>query len=209
MIALLAAGLACLSCASAVPASAAGVSASAPAAARCEVVVTIPALDVRERLRYHPGSPDDGPGTRIQNRGDLASPLGPDGGVRAGEVGNFFIAGHRTTAGGPLKHLRQLRPGDVVTVRTRCGADTATTHVYEVTRKSRYIDFFTRKGRALQIAPVPFAPGVEPTQPMITLSTCATQEDNARGDRRRDRYGNPPGRWVVVGQLVEQPPQIG
>jgi sortase A len=49
---------------------------------------------------------------------------------------------------------------------------------------------------------VPFHPRQDPTVPMITLSTCATQEDNARGDRRRDRYGNPPGRWVVVGVLT-------
>jgi sortase A len=187
--------------------SAPAASAAEPVASRCEVVVRIPALDVREDLRYYRGSPDDGPGTRIQNRGDLASPLGPGGGTRAGELGNFFIAGHRTSAAAPLKHLRHLRPGDEVIVRTRCGDGFDQTHTYAVTRKARYIDFFTRKGRALQIAPVPFAPGTEATQPMITLSTCATQEDNARGDRRRDRYGNPPGRWVVIGVLRNREPE--
>lgn len=168
----------------------------------CDVVVTIPAIDVREHLVYYQGSPDDGRGTRIQNTGVLASPQGAAGGVRAGEIGNHFIAGHRTSAGGPLLKLRQMRRGDLVHVRTRCAGGSDVTHTYSVVGRARYIDFFTRKGRADQIAPVPFQPGAEPTEAMVTLSTCATQEDNARGDRRRDRFGNPPGRWVVVGRLT-------
>ena len=204
---LAAAAAACLQCATVLPASAASLPPSAVgAAARCEVVVTIPAIRVREELRYHAGSPDDAKGTRIQNTGDLASPLGPNGGVRAGEVGNHFIAGHRTSAGSPLLHLRKLRAGDIVRVRTRCDGASDVTHTYTVTtRKARYIDFFTRKGRAAQIASVPFSPGEMSTVPMVALSTCATQEDNARGDRRRDRFGNPPGRWVVVGVLTSGP----
>jgi len=180
----------------------AGLPGAAPAAGRCETVVTIPDIGVRTELRYYAGSPDDGKGTRIQDRGVLASPVGPRGGVAAGEVGNHFIAGHRTSAGGPLLHLRGLRKGDLVKVRTRCSDGGDVTHTYAVTKRSQYIDFFTAKGRAAQIAPVPFHPGQDPTLPMVTLSTCATQEDNARGDRRRDRYGNPPGRWVVVGVLT-------
>lgn len=176
--------------------------AAAPAERGCAVVVTIPAIDVREDLVYYQGSPDDRRGTRIQDTGALASPQGPDGGVRAGEVGNHFIAGHRTSAGGPLLKVRQLHRGDVVRIRTRCASGSDITHTYTVAGRARYIDFFTRAGRADQIAPVPFRRGVEPTQAMVTLSTCATQEDNARGDRRRDRFGNPPGRWVVVGILT-------
>lgn len=198
LVALLA--VACIQCATAAPES---LTATDDPAARCDVVVTIPEIDVQEDLRYYPGSPDDDRGTRIQNTGDLASPLGRQGGVRAGEVGNFFIAGHRTSAGGPLLQLRQLRRGDIVKVRTRCGDGVNVTHTYAITGKSRYIDFFTRRGRAAQIAPVPFQPGAAPARPMVTLSTCATQEDRARGDRRLDRFGNPPGRWVVVGVLTE------
>ncbi len=175
---------------------------SARAAERCRTVVTIPDIGVHRDLRYYAGSPDDGKGTRIQDKGVLASPIGSRGGVTAGEVGNHFIAGHRTSAGGPLLHLRKLRKGDLVMVRTRCADGGDVTHTYAVTNRSRYIDFFTAKGRAAQIAPVPFHPGQEPIVPMVTLSTCATQEDNARGDRRRDRHGNPPGRWVVVGVLT-------
>lgn len=189
--------VACLQCATVTPA----VAAAGEPTARCDVVVAIPEIDVREELRYYPGSPDDGRGTRIQDTGDLASPLGRRGGVRAGDIGNLFVAGHRTSSGGPLLHLRQLRRGDVVRVRTRCDDGVDVTHRYVITERARYIDFFTRKGRAAQISPVPLQPGVAPTEPMLTLSTCATQEDRARGDRRRDRFGNPPGRWVVVGVL--------
>jgi sortase A len=169
----------------------------------CRVTVTVPDIDVRRSLTYYAGSPDDGPGTRIQNRGRLASPLGPKGGVAAGDIGNLFIAGHRNTAGGPLLRIRELGRGDVVRVRERCDDGTDTTHAYTLTSRPRYIDFFTRPGRALQIAPVPFHPGRPAVQSMLTLSTCATQEDNRRGDRRRDRNGNPPGRWVVAGVLTQ------
>lgn len=199
----LVATVACLPYVVVLPSAAAATPTASATTARCAVVVTIPAIGVREELRYHAGSPDDAKGTRIQNTGDLASPLGPKGGVRVGEVGNHFIAGHRTSAGSPLLNLRKLRAGDIVRVRTRCDGTGEVTHTYTITsRKARYIDFFTRKGRAAQIAPVPFRPGEVPTVPMLTLSTCATQEDNARGDRRRDRFGNPPGRWVVVGVLT-------
>ena len=197
LVAVLAA--ACLQCASATPAVSVAID---DPVARCDVVVSIPEIDVREELRYYPGSPDDGKGTRIQDTGDLASPVGRRGGVRAGDIGNFFIAGHRTSAGGPLLHLRSLRRGDIVKVRTRCDDGVDVTHRYVIAERATYIDFFTRKGRAAQIAPVPLRPGEVPTQPMVTLSTCATQEDRARGDRRRDRFGNPPGRWVVVGVLT-------
>lgn len=199
----LVAAAACLQCVVVLPSAAAATPTALGETARCAVVVTIPAIGVREELRYHTGSPDDAKGTRIQDAGDLASPLGPYGGVRAGEVGNHFIAGHRTSAGSPLLNLRKVRAGDIVRVRTRCDGGSDVTHMYTITsRKARYIDFFTRKGRAAQIAPVPFSPGEVPTVPMVTLSTCATPEDNARGDRRRDRFGNPPGRWVVVGVLT-------
>jgi sortase A len=190
--------LAAAACAALAPTAAAG---AERASATCAVVVSIPSIGMREELRYYAGSPDDGRGTRIQNAGDLASPLGDGGGVRAGEVGNHFIAGHRTSAGAPLLHIRRLRPGDAVVVRTRCAGAPTTTHTYTVTARARYVDFFTRTGRAAQIAPVPFQPGAAPTQAMLTLSTCATQEDKARGDLRKDRFGNPPGRWVVVGVL--------
>ena len=110
---------------------ASGVVLAAPAATAidgeqsCRVTVTIPDIDVRRSLTYYRGSPDDGPGTRIQNRGGLASPQGPKGGVTAGDIGNLFIAGHRNTAGGPLLRIRDLGRGDVV--RSASDAMTAPT----------------------------------------------------------------------------------
>lgn len=165
--------------------------------------MTIPDIDVRRELTRYVGSPDDGPGTRIQNRGRLASPIGPRGGVTPGDIGNLFIAGHRTSAGGALLRIRELERGDVVRVRERCADGVDTTYTYTLQGRPRYIDFLTRQGRVAQIAPVPFHPGRSPVQAMLTLSTCATQEDNKRGDVRRDRQGNPPGRWVVAGVLTE------
>jgi len=198
MIALAAVVVACMQCASGAPTV---TQMSEQARSRCEVVVTIPDIGVREKLHYYTGSPDDGRGTRIQDTGSLASPLGSGGGVRAGTIGNHFIAGHRTSAGGPLLHLRKLRSGDLVVVRTQCEGRGEVAHTYAVVGRAQYIDFFTREGRAAQIAPVPFQPGAEPSDARVTLSTCATQEDKARGDTRKDRFGNPPGRWVVVGVL--------
>jgi sortase A len=172
----------------------------------CRVTVTSPSIDVRKELTHYVGSPDDGPGTRIQDRGRLASPVGSRGGVTAGDIGNLFIAGHRNTAGGPLLRIRELGRGDVVRVRERCADGVDTTYTYTLKARPRYIDFFTRQGRAAQIAAVPFHPDRIAVQPMLTLSTCATQEDKRRGDVRRDRHGNPPGRWVVAGVLTETVP---
>ena len=86
-------------------------------------------------------------------------------------------------------------------MRTQCADGVEVNQRYVIATRATYVDFFTRKGRAAQIAPVPLQPDQVPTQPMMTLSTCATQEDHKRGDRRRDRFGNPPGRWVVVAVL--------
>jgi sortase A len=38
-----------------------------------------------------------------------------------GQLGNVALAGHRTTWGAPLKHLDQLRKGDVITIWTATG----------------------------------------------------------------------------------------
>jgi sortase A len=183
----------------AVPATA---NASAPGDEWCKVTVSVPAIGVKENLSYYVGTPDDGEGTRIQNRGGFASPLGKRNTTTAGGVGNFFIAGHRNSAGAPLLRVRELRRGDEVRVRVLCKNISDTRYVYTLDGAPKYVDFFTKAGRRAQSAPVPFRPGVKATIPMVTISTCATQEDAARGDRRRDQYGNPAGRWVVAGELT-------
>jgi sortase A len=146
-------------------------------------------------VRYR-GSPDDGPGTRIQNRGPTASPRGPSGGVGPGDVGNFIVTGHRLSGKAPFRYLPRLRPGDRVRVRS---GDTV--HVYEITG-TRRTSFRSAPSLAEQSAAVPGHPGEAPVEAMITLSTCATIEDHAAGNFWADRFGNPEHRIDKIGVLV-------
>jgi len=169
---------------------------------RCITTMTIPRIDVSTKVRTYEGSPDDAKGTRIQDRGILASPVGANGGVAAGRQGNFHVNGHRNSAGGVLQDLRKLRRGDLVQVDEMCEQARDMTYTYRIESRASYIDFFTPAGRAAQIAETPMSPGVPATRGYISISTCATQEDHARGDYRKDAFHNPPGRWVSIGVRV-------
>lgn len=101
-----------------------------------------------------------------------------------GQVGNFALAGHRTTFGRPLHDIDRLADGDLVVVETA-----ATVHVYEVA--SREIVF---PSDVEVIAPVPSDAGAAPTAAVLTLTSChpkfaATQ------------------RFVVHANLVESVPR--
>jgi sortase A len=163
--------------------------------------LTVPRLGLRDFpvVRYR-GSPDDAPGTAIQNDGDLASPRGPGGGVAAGEVGNHIVTGHRLSSTEPFRYLPSLPRGSRVLVRV---GDTV--HVYEV-RRTRWTSFRSQESLAAQRAPVPGRPGVEATRPMITLSTCATLEDHAAGNYWSDEFDNPEHRIDKIGVLVATRP---
>lgn len=158
--------------------------------------VTIPALGIRDvpTVRYR-GRPDDGPGTAIQNTGVMASPRGPRGGVGPGVVGNFIVTGHRTSHGAPLADLPSLERGDRVLVRSG-----EQVFVYRIVG-TRETSFRSPASLARQAAPVPGHPGREPVRPMLTLSTCATPEDNAAGNFWRDEHGNPEHRIDKIGAL--------
>lgn len=163
--------------------------------------VTIPAIGLRDFpvVRY-PGSPDDAPGTDIQDAGEMASPRGPRGGTGPGEVGNFIVTGHRLTGPAPLRHSPSLRRGDRIRVRT---GDTV--FVYEV-RRTRWTSFREPASLRAQRAEVPGRPGEDATQPMITLSTCATLEDHAVGNYWHDEFDNPEHRIDKIGVLVATRP---
>ena len=150
-------------------------------------------------VRYR-GSPDDAPGTRIQNADEMASPRGPRGGVGPGEVGNFIVTGHRLTGAAPLRDAPSLRRGDRIVVRS---GDTV--HTYEVVR-TRETSFRSEESLAAQRAAVPGRPGAEPTQAMLTLSTCATLEDHAKGNYWSDEFGNPEHRIDKIAVLVSSRP---
>lgn len=79
-----------------------------------------------------------------------------------GEVGNFAIAGHRTTYGKPLAEIASLRPGDEVIVETAAGES-----VYAV--RSHTI---VRPWESEVIAPVPGDRAAKPTKAMLTLTSC-------------------------------------
>ncbi|MFP5219193.1 MAG: class E sortase [Actinomycetes bacterium] len=81
---------------------------------------------------------------------------------RPGELGNLVISGHRTTYGAPFAHLDRLVPGDAVVVETR-----DTWYTYRVTGT----EIVTPQAVEVTL-PVPNRPGVEPTESVLTLTTC-------------------------------------
>lgn len=79
-----------------------------------------------------------------------------------GKVGNFALAGHRTTYAAPFRHIGRLRPGDDIIIEAR-----EARYTYRVTAKKVVAP------HAMEvIAPVPGRPGRRPTEAMITLTTC-------------------------------------
>ena len=99
-----------------------------------------------------------------------------------GQVGNFAVAGHRKTHGEPFRHLEEMRVGDYIVVETR-----DTWYTYREDRDPFIID----PTDLAIVDPVPDSPGKEPTQKLVTLTTCnpwwASYE-----------------RMIVVGHLVAQ-----
>ncbi|MGP4043270.1 class E sortase [Streptomyces sp. 2A115] len=159
--------------------------------------LAIPEIGLKDlRVVPYEGTTDDWPGTRIQNRGVGASPYGSRGGVGPGEVGNYLVTAHRLSAGGPLRELAALDEGDSVFVTVG-----GTVYEYEIT-ETRETSFRSPRSLAEQRAAVPGFPGKRPTQAMITISTCATPEDNAAGNYWRDDRGNPEHRIDKIGVLT-------
>lgn len=70
--------------------------------------------------------------------------------------------------------------------------------------KTRWVSFRSAKSLRAQRAEVPGRPGKEATRGWITISTCATPEDRARGNYWTDRFGNPEHRIDKIGLLVNR-----
>ncbi len=142
------------------------------------------------------GSTDDRRGTVIQNRGQAASPHGPDGGVGPGGIGNYQVTAHRLSSTRAFIDLPRLRRGDRIEVKA---GDVR--YVYEVT-KTRRVSFRSPASLEKQRAEVPGKPGAVADRAYITLSTCATPEDHAAGNFWSDEFGNPEHRIDKIGELV-------
>lgn len=163
--------------------------------------LTIPSIGVTDlRVVPYEGTTDDGPGTRIQDRGVAASPYGEEGGVGPGETGNYLVTAHRLSAGGPFRDLPALGKGDPVLV-----TEGGTVYEYRITA-DRWTSFRSERSLAEQRAEVPGEPGEKPARAMITLSTCATPEDDAAGNLWRDAHHNPEHRIDRIGVLVATRP---
>lgn len=79
-----------------------------------------------------------------------------------GELGNFALAAHRTTHGAPFKKIADLRVGDKLYVQTPDGW---------YTYGFRTLEYVRPTGVGV-LEPVPQAPGVEPLDRVITLTSC-------------------------------------
>lgn len=79
-----------------------------------------------------------------------------------GAVGNFSVAGHRTTYGAPLNRIEKLGVDDAIVVETKVG----------------WYSYLVRETKIVAptqvdvVAAVPGAEGQAPTEPVLTLTTC-------------------------------------
>lgn len=85
-----------------------------------------------------------------------------EGAAMPGQVGNFALAGHRTTNGQPFHNIDRLDPGDMVIVETETNW-----YRYVIDRSKVVLPTAVEV-----VAPVPERPGVEPTEAVITFTTC-------------------------------------
>ncbi len=125
---------------------------SVPAEGDVLGVVSIPSLDVEVPVL-------EGMDADVLDQGVLGHYPGT---ASPGSVGNFAIAGHRTTHGAPLYDIDRITVGDPVVVQTAEGWD-----VYTMQRR-RIVD-----PEAVEvIAAVPDRPGLVPTQRWMVLTSC-------------------------------------
>ncbi|MBX9243441.1 class E sortase [Actinotalea ferrariae] len=85
-----------------------------------------------------------------------------EGTAMPGAIGNFAVAGHRTTYGKPLNRVEELQVGDPLVVQTQ-----DTWYVYRVTETQVVMPH-----QVEVIAPVPNQPEAQPTVATMTLTTC-------------------------------------
>ena len=101
-----------------------------------------------------------------------------------GQVGNFAVAGHRTTYGKPFSNIDLLQKGDVIVVETKAS--------YIVYALDRHV--IVTPDHVDVIAPVPQQPGVQPKQAWMTMTACHPRFSASQ-------------RYVVFSKLVKRIPR--
>jgi sortase A len=101
-----------------------------------------------------------------------------------GQIGNFVVSGHRTTYLAPFNRLGDLRDGDRILIDTR-----ARQYVYKVTDTK-----VVQPSDVSVTAPVPEHPRADPTDRLITLTTCNPKYSAAQ-------------RLIVFGHMVTSVPR--
>ncbi len=135
-----------------------------PAEAEADPVLADLPSDVVAMLRV-PRFGEDYVVPVLEGTGDLVLQDGVghyDGAALPGEVGNFAIAGHRTTWGAPFNPIADLVTGDAVVVETP-----EEFNVYRVEVTEIVLPTDVRV-----IAPVPSQPGETPTEAWLTMTSC-------------------------------------
>lgn len=87
-----------------------------------------------------------------------------------GEIGNFSVAAHRRSYGSNFRRLDELQVGDVVVMQT-----TKAWLVYKMTSNKIV---YPSEGDV--IWPVPGQEGVEPTERLMTMTTCHPEYGNSQ-----------------------------
>ncbi|WP_136709157.1 class E sortase [Agromyces sp. H66] len=103
----------------------------------------------------------EGVGLDVLNSTELGVGHYPDTQM-PGEVGNFAIASHRSAYGGGMHEIEQLRLGDAIYIQTRDGW---------YTYRFRDLEYVTPETVEV-LAPVPHHPDLEPSDRIITLTSC-------------------------------------
>jgi len=101
-----------------------------------------------------------------------------------GEIGNFAVAGHRATNGQPLADVPDIVDGSLVYVRTG-----AFWYTYRITKHE-----IVAPNAVEVLLPVPGMPGVQPTQALLTITTCNPRWASFE-------------RWIVSGVLTDTRPE--
>ena len=79
-----------------------------------------------------------------------------------GEIGNFATAAHRQTYGAPMNGVADLQTGDSIIVETKDAY-----LVYKLTES-----YIVNPSESDVVLPVPREPGAEPTERILTITTC-------------------------------------